>query len=507
MKRRENETMLPGENDDKMFWVSCKVGKEEEMVLSILNKSAYYEKTRNKHYYSNITAVLALKKKYPGKLFIEAPNENDIKLSLDGFIDVNSKKITPLDNDFYANLFEAEETREVQFKDHQYVRVKKGVYEGDLGKIVKMRKSNCDVCLVPRINVQDILMRMREEAAKDIDEKQIIANKDDILKRYTNPRMYYPPNLRPPKKLLPLDVFKDFQDLPYNKKINLTNQGLIVVSLRFDEIGKTEGTHLPIELQPFSKNGNINDDLQDEEERKNLVSTIKLQKGEEAEVMVGEMTGCHGVVMEVRGNIVVLKCRGKEMAGRIIEDHIDHFSKRFKEGQRVKVVSGTEQGKTGLVLKVEGPYAEIWTDNENSIKINKNNLEVYRGEVTAAENLLGLKKDDLIKTTKGTIGIILSTNKDNIKMLDTSNTIQMIGNLDFEAKLNSHNLVAKNRTGDQIKNQTIVRIRKGIHEVLALPLREPAAKSSTSTATTSSSSTPSSTRPEDSPSKRLTTAL
>ena len=67
------------------------------------------------------------------------------------------------------------------------------------------------------------------------------------------------------------------------------------------------------------------------------------------------------------------------MAGQIIEDHIDHVSKRFKEGQRVRVVSGSEKGKTGTIIKVEGLCAEIWTDNENSIKINKNNLEVFLG--------------------------------------------------------------------------------------------------------------------------------
>lgn len=97
----------------------------------------------------------------------------------------------------------------------------------------------------------------------------------------------------------------------------------------------------------------------------------------------------------------------------------------------MKVVSGTEKGKTGLILKVDGPIAEIWTDNENSIRINKNNLEVYQGVAISTENLLGLKKDDLIKTTKGSVGIVIATNKDNIKMLDTSNAIQIVGNLDY----------------------------------------------------------------------------
>lgn len=56
---------------------------------------------------------------------------------------------------------------------------------------------------------------------------------------------------------------------------------------------------------------------------------------------------------------------------------------------------------------------------------------MYQGVAASTENLLGLKKDDLIKTTKGAVGIVISTNKDNIKMLDTTNAIQIVGNLDY----------------------------------------------------------------------------
>jgi transcription antitermination factor NusG len=67
-----------------------------------------------------------------------------------------------MDNDFYSTLFEAKETKEITFKFGQYIRIKKGVYEGDLGRITKAKKNNADVALVPRINVQDILSKMRE---------------------------------------------------------------------------------------------------------------------------------------------------------------------------------------------------------------------------------------------------------------------------------------------------------------------------------------------------------
>lgn len=46
------------------------------------------------------------------------------------------------------------ETEQAQFKQDSYIRIKKGVYEDDLGKIIKLKKNNADILLVPRVNVQ-----------------------------------------------------------------------------------------------------------------------------------------------------------------------------------------------------------------------------------------------------------------------------------------------------------------------------------------------------------------
>lgn len=63
------------------------------------------------------------------------------------------------------------------------------------------------------------------------------------------------------------------------------------------------------------------------------------------------------------------------------------------------------------------------------------------------------------------MGIVLSTTKDNIKILDMNNTIQIINNLDFDSKINSTLLLTKNKNNEQIRNNSIVRIRQGLHEV------------------------------------------
>lgn len=41
------------------------------------------------------------------------------------------------------------------------------------------------------------------------------------------------------------------------------------------------------------------------------------------------------------------------MKGQILEQPLENLSKRFKEGQRVKVTSGMDNGKTGVILKLE----------------------------------------------------------------------------------------------------------------------------------------------------------
>lgn len=37
----------------------------------------------------------------------------------------------------------------------------------------------------------------------------------------------------------------------------------------------------------------------------------------------------------------------------MMELALDQLSKRFKQGQRVKVISGTNKGKTGIILKID----------------------------------------------------------------------------------------------------------------------------------------------------------
>ena len=72
------------------------------------------------------------------------------------------------------------------------------------------------------------------------------------------------------------------------------------MNFRFDEFGKPEGTMLPVELQYFSKTGNIAEDIMEDLDKQNFSLTIKVEKGEEVEVVAGQLTGAYGIVVEVK---------------------------------------------------------------------------------------------------------------------------------------------------------------------------------------------------------------
>jgi len=70
-----------------------------------------------------------MKKKFPGKIFVEAYDEKSIKESLQDFIDINWTKIQILDHESYRNLFGNKKDDSITYHEGDFIRIKKGLYE------------------------------------------------------------------------------------------------------------------------------------------------------------------------------------------------------------------------------------------------------------------------------------------------------------------------------------------------------------------------------------------
>ena len=80
------------------------------------------------------------------------------------------------------------------------------------------------------------------------------------------------------------------RNVPGAKNIKVTYKeghlnGLIILNYRFEEIMKVQGTYLPVEVLPFTSEGNVIDEIK--EDKKNFTIGVNFKKGEEAEIIAG----------------------------------------------------------------------------------------------------------------------------------------------------------------------------------------------------------------------------
>lgn len=59
--------------------------------------------------------------------------------------------------------------KKVDYQPLNFVRIKKGLYEKDLAQIMKVKANSVDVIIVPRLNVKEIAMKIKEQVSKITD--------------------------------------------------------------------------------------------------------------------------------------------------------------------------------------------------------------------------------------------------------------------------------------------------------------------------------------------------
>ena len=67
-----------------------------------------------------------------------------------------------------------------------------------------------------------------------------------------------------------------------------------MLNFKFNEIAKNQGTYLPVEIMPFTTEGNFINKMN--EEKGNFTTATSFKKGEEVEIIAGSMVGHHGVI-------------------------------------------------------------------------------------------------------------------------------------------------------------------------------------------------------------------
>lgn len=108
-----------------------------------------------------VFSVLYDKKLYPGKIFLEAENEDDIIDSVESFYGINTKSLQKIQYEGFTALFSEKNKKDDRFKPGDYIVINKGVYSGDLARVFKVNKQNLTVEIIPRINFPELNKKLQ----------------------------------------------------------------------------------------------------------------------------------------------------------------------------------------------------------------------------------------------------------------------------------------------------------------------------------------------------------
>jgi transcription elongation factor SPT5 len=87
-----------------------------------------------------------------------------------------------------------------------------------------------------------------------------------------------------------------------------------------------------------------------------------LQPGDHVEVFEGEQSGIHSIIMEIVEDIVTISAVGVDIDGWMVDLPTWSIRKRFKSGDHVKVMTGRNADKTGLVVSVADNVVTVLSD-------------------------------------------------------------------------------------------------------------------------------------------------
>jgi len=471
----DNElALLPTSNDPKLFAVKCKPNEERDACLSVMKK--YFDCLGTAAEFEIFSAVAV--DKTQGYIYIEAHSDKHVYLAIANIPNIFGSKVNLVQFADRTQIFEADPTKTAQVKIGQWVRVKKGIYEGDLAQVqdVDEAKGRVSIKLVPRL----VPPNEKDKAKDYADDDDEAAAEEEKKKRYEHlMKPKGPVKIRPPQRLFQESEFGDLltqRDIETGisftmYKGNKYYDGLLYKWVPLKTL-VTENINVTYEESKYFTIGENTDTavLSALIEQAGSKAT-KYFKGDKIRVIRGDLMNLTGEIIKINPASLTVRPLNSELM-ESLEITPSDCVKDFTKGDYVRVVDGKNAGKEGFVLQVEdNNIATIMSDGlQNMIQVFVNDL-VFCNESTRNIDVSGKKdkaaqpefvKYDLVKLNdRKTVGIVLSTANSGWKILNNFGTIQTVTPYQIEQKLNTRNNITRNDKNQTIRVGDSVRILQG----------------------------------------------
>ncbi|EEC74086.1 hypothetical protein OsI_09110 [Oryza sativa Indica Group] len=368
----EQQALLPSVKDPKLWMVKCAIGHERETAICLMQKSIDTPDLQ-------IKSVLALDhlKNY---IYVEAYKEAHVKEACKGVRNIfASRKVTLVPIREMADVLSVQ-SKSTDISINTWVRMKLGAYKGDLAKVVDVDDvhQKVTVKLIPRIDLQALANKF--DGLKVVKEKKSFVPPPKLFSaneaREMNIRVDRRRNRDSGEYYEMVDGLK-FKDGFLHKTFSIKSISAHNIQPSFDELEKFR-----------EPDNDINEDAAS---LSTLFTNRKkghFMKGDSVIVIKGDLKNLEGYVEKAEDATVHIRSKLPGLLDTLVFNE-EGLCKCFNPGDHVKVVSGVQEGATGLVVKVEGHVLIILSDTtKEHIRVFADHV-VESSEVTTGLTRIG----------------------------------------------------------------------------------------------------------------------
>lgn len=414
--------LLPSVDTATIWGVRCRPGKEKELVRKLLKKKFNLDRAMGKKKLKILS--IFQRDNYTGRIYMEAPKQSVVEKFCNGVPDIyiSQKLLIPVQE--LPLLLKPNKSDDVKLEEGSYVRIKRGIYKGDLAVVDQISENNLEVMLkiVPRLDYGKF------------DEVDPVTNQRKARRPTYAQRS--PPQLFNPTMALRLDQANLYKrdDHHFTYKNDDYVDGYLFKSFRIQHIETKNIQPTVEELARFgSKEGAVDLTTISQTIKKAQAARVTFQAGDRVEVLNGEQRGSKGIVIKTASDVATVKV--PEFPTKPLEFLMSSLRKIFQPGDHVTVVSGEHQGDAGLVLTVkQGQVTFMSNQTREEVTITANNLtKSIDSTPTSSEYSL----HDIVELSAKNAACIIQAGHDIFKVIDESGKVSTITKGSILSKINT----------------------------------------------------------------------
>lgn len=447
--------LMPSVDDPSIWGVKCKPGKEREVIVSLMKKIQQRLAAGRPLKICSAFERGGTSSPMAGYVFVEARRKVDVDEALVGVPDIYGRTANLVPVKEMPDLLRVNKTKQLEVGG--YVRVKRGLYGGDLGMIEEVEDNGLDVLvrLVPRLSY-----------GLDEDENKPVSAIEKRKRNAFAPAVT--PTNRPPPRL-----FNENEAKKKHARYLVAGRGMAGRNWTYKNENYEDGflmksfkqTHLETEnvgpkleeitrLTKTAADGSETLDLETlAHSLRNASAEGSYVPGDEVEVYQGEQRGIVGKIEGVNGTILKIKVSEGELVGQIVDQPVKGVRKRFREGDHVKVIGSSRyNGEVGMVIRLKDDRVTVLTDTSmQEITVFSKDLReaAEAGGTDAKANMFDVQ--DLVQITAVEVGIVIKADREAVRLLDQNSSVVTRLPSQLQRLEVRKNAVATDRNGAEIR--------------------------------------------------------